>query len=191
MGRLASYLLFLLAGFGCTSAGPKTPEGQMPAEVFAPWNGVWKGRFEVLKRNEVLTRLDVVQKYWSESPNEQRAVFEERNVQTGERVTKKALNSRKGDDLRCRVTGPDEEVEHRGRWTGKGLEWFRKTEDLEEHFFEVVETDANGRTYYIIEGWGRYGGGDRLEFRARYKKVGTEEEARHLATEGDPKVRQL
>lgn len=163
----------------------------MPAEVFAPWDGIWKGRFEVLEGDEVLTRLDVVQKYWSLSPTEQRGVFDERNVDTGERVTKKALNTRQGDELRCQVTGPEGKVVHQGRWTGEGLEWFRETEELEEHFFEVVETDPNGRTFYEIEGWGRYGGGERLEFRGRYRKVGTEEEARHLATEGDPKVRQL
>ncbi len=184
-------LLVPLSALACTSAGQKPAEGEMPAEVFAPWDGIWKGRFEVLEGDEVLTRLDVVQKYWSLSPTEQRGVFDERNVDTGERVTKKALNTLQGDELRCQVTGPEGKVVHQGRWTGEGLEWFRETEELEEHFFEVVETDPNGRTFYEIEGWGRYGGGERLEFRGRYRKVGTEEEARHLATEGDPKVRQL
>lgn len=188
MTRTSWLLLVALWMPACTrgSDEPPTPEGALPADVFGAWDGVWSGRFRVLLDGEVQTELQVVQKYTSDDFDTQIGLFDERDLATGEKVRKHALNTRRDGALRCRVTEPDgTETVHQGRWTGEGLEWFRKTEDLEEHFFEVVTDDPDGQTYYVIEGWGRYGGGPKLRFEGRYRKVGSEKEARHLIDSAD------
>ena len=146
------------------------------SDPFGPWDGVWKGNFQVKHGDEILTELDVEQRYRSDGPEEQYGRFRERNVETGELVTATATNSVTPDGLRCEVTkSTDETVVHQGRLLGQGrIEWFRKNADLEEHFFERVFTDEQGRTWYTIEGWGRYGDGPKLDLVGRYQKVGGE-----------------
>jgi len=154
---------------------PEEPAAASPADVFGPWDGVWKGTFRVLNEGDVLTELSVEQRYRSEGPNVQWGRFEERDVETGELVTATATNSVTPDGLRCEVTkSTGETVVHEGRRIEDGgIEWFRKTPDLEEHFFERVRTDGE-QTEYTIEGWGRYGRGPRLTFEGRYERVGPE-----------------
>jgi hypothetical protein len=159
-----------------------SPAPDEPAEVdrvsdpFGPWDGVWKGNFQVKHADEILTELEVEQRYRSDGPDVQYGRFRERNVETGEIVTATATNSVTPDGLRCEVTkSTGEAVVHQGRLLGDGrIEWFRKTPDLEEHFFERVFTDERGRTWYTIEGWGRYGDGPKLDLVGRYRRVGDE-----------------
>jgi hypothetical protein len=173
--------LLALALPACVAAD-RTGKDEIPEAVFAPWDGIWKGTFEVLDGEEILTRLDVVQKYYSDRPDLQHGRFRERDQATGDVVTARAVNRREGDALICEVQkSTGERVVHRGRWTGRGIEWSRRTDRVEEVFREEVKTDANGYTVYVIDGYGRYDGGPRLTFRGRYRKVGSKEEARFTA----------
>lgn len=184
--RNALVLGLLLAS--CRAPSPPAPEEAPapPAEVvrdaappmdespvFSPWDGRWRGRFVVKDGEDVLTELQVEQRYRSVSPERQFGFFDERDVATGVRTTATATNSVTPDGLRCEVEKSNgERVVHRGRPTDDGgIEWFRKTPDLEEHFFEKVYTDPSGQTWYAIEGWGRYGGGPRLTFEGRYRRI--------------------
>lgn len=169
MGRIMTHVLLgVIALAGCRSSDALKP----PPDVFAPWDGTWRGRFFVKdSRGNLLTELDVTQRYWSESPQLQRAEFSERNVKTGEVVTAKATNVREGDRLICRVEkSTGERVEHVGRWTGEALEWSRDTAEARELFRERVLTSTAGETIYLIEGWGEYGGAPRLLFSGRYRR---------------------
>ncbi len=155
------------------------PAAETPDDVFGPWDGVWKGTFEVWDGDQVLTRLEVEQRYWSDSDTRQEGAFVEQDLESKETVTARAINSKDGDALRCEVEkSTGEKVVHQGRWTGDAIEWFRKTAELEEHFFEKVYTDADGRTWYRIDGWGRYGQGPKLTFVGSYQRIGSEEDAR-------------
>ncbi|MGF1510258.1 MAG: hypothetical protein ACFB9M_12230 [Myxococcota bacterium] len=177
-------LMFGMLWCACSSGG--TPSGDTPQAVFEPWDGIWKGQFEVLQGDEVLTTLNVVQRYYSDAPDLQHGRFREQNVETQEVVTAEATNRRTEAGLTCRVVkSTGEEVVHQGEWTGRGIKWFRKTESVEEVFVEEVKTDPDGRTVYFIDGWGRYDGGPKLTFRGRYRKVGSEAEARRTVEKGD------
>jgi len=186
----AATLVALLSLLACRSPAPSaekaasdpTSEGapassedtaSADADPFGPWDGVWQGNFQVKHGDEVLTELEVEQRYWSDGPDAQFGRFEERNIETGELITATATNTVTPDGLRCAVTkSTGETVVHQGRHLGDGrIEWFRKNADLEEHFFERVLTDEQGRTWYTIEGWGRYGDGPRLDLVGRYEKV--------------------
>lgn len=159
------------------SAEEVTPDP--PADVFGPWDGVWQGTFQVKDGEEILTELRVVQRYRSDSIEVQHGRFEERDVETGKVVTATATNRITPDGLRCEVEKSNgTTVVHQGRRLDDGgIEWFRKTPDLEEHFFERVVADEEGRRWYTVEGWGRYGAGPRLSFAGRYRQVGPEPES--------------
>lgn len=163
----------MLSLAGCRSAAEPPPP-----DVFEPWDGVWQGNFRVLQGDEVVTELRVTQRYWSERPGLQHGRFREVDVETQKVVTATAVNERLRDGLRCTVVkSTGERVVHRGRWTGKAIEWFRETQNVTEFFRESI-VSKDGETYYEIRGWGRYDGGPRLDFEGRYRKVGTERQAR-------------
>ncbi len=140
--------------------------------MFKPWDGTWKGRFVVKDgAGKRLTTLDVEQTYRSLSPRQQLGSFREVDVATGVVTTATATNSHDGRTMTCEVRKSNgEQVKHTGRWTGEAIEWSRDTPRAREFFSERVIDGDDGATYYEIQGWGEYDGGERLYFEGRYRK---------------------
>lgn len=163
--------LGLLVCIGAFTAASGCRGQEVPAaRVFAAWDGTWRGRFEVQDASGRTTQvLDVEQRYRSESDDLQHGEFVERDLASGRVQTARAMNSRRGDVLRCVVEkSSGERIEHIGRAIAGGIEWRREVPGARERFEERIVTSTSGDTIYEIRGWGEYGGGPRLTFRGRY-----------------------
>jgi len=154
------------------------------ADVFAPWDGHWKGVFRIFTDTSGLDlhkmqpriedpsyilkgpfkesmRIEVKQFYESTSPFYQTVSIIDTYIDgSGQEqiVESSGFNAVIGDSLFCVVNKPDEQVVHTGiAREPQIIIWER---DLRnplkiEYFFEKVQADT-----YTILGWGYYGADD-------------------------------
>lgn len=170
------------------------------ADVFAPWNGKWKGQFIVYndpngqKKGEAQPkeisktlldqmgleeslRIDVLQEYHSTSPYYQtvRILDTYKDAEGKENtIESTGYNAVEEGKLLCVVNKPDEQVIHQGMIPADStIIWGRDLSDPTkvEYFYEEIKAN----TYFIV-GWGYYGEDDpeltpKTWFYAAYDRV--------------------
>jgi len=158
-GRRFVLLVVVLGTIGVATrlralvASNDRPEG-VSEQVFAPWNGTWRGTFTSYDiEGKERYKLDVTQVYESVGNGQQKGVFTVKSAD-GTVETVHAVNMVRDGELICRVVkiGQDEKpigerTEHKGTYLGPGhIIWHSK---IGEHGFETFNELVDGDLYTI------------------------------------------